>query len=217
MSRWLTRNEALIRGKMKEGNPWWVPDFIDDRIFDMMVTKLKEIFDEIRNNPEHEVKKRIDEAVLKLIHDLKDPQDFDEKIHNLKERFVDDLGFKEIFGNISHDLKTSILQDLRDPDSKIRGQIEHLILTLGRSLGENPGVREKINFWLCSSLLKLSSEYADTISSIISDTVRKWDAERTSRTIELYIGKDLQWIRINGTLVGGLVGLLIYVVSRCLH
>ena len=114
-------------------------------------------------------------------------------------------------------MKAGILQDLRNPDSTIRNQIEQGILTLGRGLGENPAVREKINFWLCSSLLRLSSEYADTISSIISDTVRKWDAERTSRTVEVYIGKDLQWIRINGTLVGGLVGLLIYAVSRFLH
>ena len=211
---WLTRNEAGIRARMKEGNPWWVPDFVDDKILDMIVSKLRELLDEIRNNPGHEVKKRIDEAIFKWMNELKDIPKVDEKMQNLKEKYLDQLGLKEILGGMSGDLKASILQDLRDPDSTIRNQMEHGISTLGRSLGENPAVREKINFWLCSSLLKLSSEYADTISSIISDTVRKWDAERTSRTVELYIGKDLQWIRINGTLVGGLVGLLIYIFSK---
>ena len=214
---WLTRNEPAIRARMKDGNPWWVPGFIDDKILDMVVGKLKDLLEEIRNNPDHEVKKRIDEAIFQWINALKDSPNVNERIHDLKERYLDHLGWKEVLGGLSGDLKTSILEDLRDQDSTIRCQIEHGISTLGRSLGENPAVREKINFWLCSSLLKLSSEYADTISSIISDTVRKWDAERTSRTVELYIGKDLQWIRINGTLVGGLVGLLIYFVSRFLH
>jgi uncharacterized membrane-anchored protein YjiN (DUF445 family) len=214
---WLTRNEAGIRARMKEGNPWWVPDFIDDKILDMIVSKLKGLLEEIRNSPDHEVKKKIDEAIFQWIKTLKDSPNVDERIHDLKERYLDHLGLKEVIGSLSGDLKASILQDLRNRDSTIRNQIEHGISTLGRSLGESPAVREKINLWLCSSLLKLSSEYADTISSIISDTVRKWDAERTSRTIELYIGKDLQWIRINGTLVGGLVGLLIYFVSRFLY
>ncbi|HVP77806.1 MAG TPA: DUF445 domain-containing protein [Thermodesulfobacteriota bacterium] len=214
---WLAKNEAGIRARMKEGNPWWLPDFIDDKILDMIVGKFKELLEEIRNNPGHEVKKRIDEAIFKWVDGLKASPNVDERIHHVKERYLNPLGVKEALAGLSGDLKVGILQDLRNPDSTIRNQIEFGILTLGRSLGENPTVREKINFWLCSSLLKLSSEYADTISSIISDTVRKWDAERTSRTIELYVGKDLQWIRINGTLVGGLVGLLIYFISRFFH
>jgi uncharacterized membrane-anchored protein YjiN (DUF445 family) len=149
-----------------------------------------------------------------LIDSLRDSDDFDGRVRDLKEKYFDHPGFKEFFGQLSDGVKKKILKDLQDPESLIRGQIEQAITTLGRGLGENPTVREKMNLWICSSLLRLSSEYADTISSIISDTVRKWDAERTSRTVELYIGKDLQWIRINGTLVGGLVGLLIYIFSK---
>jgi uncharacterized membrane-anchored protein YjiN (DUF445 family) len=214
---WLTRNEAEIRARMKQGNPWWVPGFIDDKILDMILSKSKELLEEIRNNPDHEVKKRIDETIFNWINALKVSPKVAEKINSLKERYLNQLGLREVLGGMSGDLKASILKDLQNPDSTIRNQIEHGIVTLGRSLGESPAVRDKINFWLCSSLLKLSSEYADTISSIISDTVRKWDAERTSKTVELYIGKDLQWIRINGTLVGGLVGLLIYFLSRFLN
>jgi uncharacterized membrane-anchored protein YjiN (DUF445 family) len=214
---WLTRNEPEIRAKMKQGNPWWIPDFVDDKILDMMAVKLKDLLEGIRNNPGHEVKKRIDEAIFRWIEELKDVPRRDEKIQHLKEMYWNPLGMGGFLEGMLRDLKASILEDLLDPNSTVRKQIEMGIVTLGRSLGESPTVREKINFWLCSSLLKLSSEYADTISSIISDTVRRWDAERTSRTIELYVGKDLQWIRFNGTLVGGLVGLLIYLISRALH
>lgn len=214
---WLIKNESGLRTKMKEGNPWWVPGFIDDKILDMLLGKTKELLEEIRLRPDHEVKRHIDEAILEWIHILKESRVVDEKINSLTEKVFAHSSLITFLEETSQDLKTSVLKDLRDQDSTIRKQIEQGLFTLGRSLGENPAVREKINVWLCSSLLRLSSEYADTISSIISDTVRKWDAERTSRTIELYIGKDLQWIRINGTLVGGFVGLLLFVVSRFFH
>ncbi len=217
VTEWLIKNESGLRMKMKEGNPWWVPGFIDDKILDMLLNKLKELLEEIRLHPGHEVKRHIDEAIFHWIHALKESPFVDEKIHHLTEKVLAHSSLMAFLEETSSDLKASVLKDLRDQDSTIRKQIEHGLVTLGRSLGEHSAVRERINFWVCSSLLRLSNEYADTISSIISDTVRKWDAERTSRTIELYIGKDLQWIRINGTLVGGLVGLFLFVVSRFFH
>jgi uncharacterized membrane-anchored protein YjiN (DUF445 family) len=85
---------------------------------------------------------------------------------------------------------------------------------MGTELAENAKIRESINHWIRSSLINVTEQYGDAIISIVSDTVKRWDPEKTSQRIELYVGKDLQWIRINGTLVGGLVGLLIYLLSR---
>jgi uncharacterized membrane-anchored protein YjiN (DUF445 family) len=214
---WLRGHKKTLRMKLKEGSPWWVPGVIDDKILEKILTGLEEAIMRIKSDPGHPMRRKLDDLVHQLINTLKDSRDFVGRVKDLKEKYFDHPSFREFFGQLSDGVKKNILKDLQNPDSTIRSQIETAFTTLGRGLEENPTVREKMNFWICSSLLRLSSEYADTISSIISDTVRKWDAERTSRTVELYIGKDLQWIRINGTLVGGLVGLLIYIVSRFLQ
>jgi len=88
------------------------------------------------------------------------------------------------------------------PDSTLRIEIEKGVLGAGRQLSENQTLKQEVNQWIHSSLLSLTHEYADSIITIISDTVRTWNAEETGRKFELYIGKDLQWILINGTLVG---------------
>jgi uncharacterized membrane-anchored protein YjiN (DUF445 family) len=213
-ARWLREHEDPLRLKLKEESPWWVPGMVDDKILEKLMTGLEEAVMQIRSDPGHPMRRKLDDAVHRLINSLEDSRDFEGRVKNIRERYFDHPAFGEFFRQLSSGMKEKILEDLRDPGSTIRKQVEQGIMTLGGELGENPAVREKMNLWICSSLLRLSSEYADSISSIVSETVRKWDAEKTSDRVEVYIGKDLQWIRINGTLVGGLVGLLIYLLGK---
>jgi uncharacterized membrane-anchored protein YjiN (DUF445 family) len=99
---------------------------------------------------------------------------------------------------------------LLDPESTLRLSLERQLATIGQVLSRDAAVRERLNRWLREILIYIVENYREPLSEIISDTIEQWDAKQAARRIELHIGRDLQFIRINGTLVGGLVGVLLY-------
>jgi uncharacterized membrane-anchored protein YjiN (DUF445 family) len=111
------------------------------------------------------------------------------------------------------DLVGGLERDLESPESEIRKQLSDLLTGLSEELESDEDMQSWVNAWLLDSAVSIVEENRDSIASLISDTVRSWDAAETSDRIELAIGRDLQFIRINGTLVGGLVGLAIHAVK----
>jgi uncharacterized membrane-anchored protein YjiN (DUF445 family) len=110
-------------------------------------------------------------------------------------------------------VKYRIITDAERPDSNIRTQIFASLQSLSNALLNDESVRNRSNSWLQNVLLNIIISRKSEITAIISDTVKKWDADTMSDRVELYIGRDLQFIRINGTIVGGTVGLLIYLIT----
>ena len=213
IDRAVDQNKAEIREKTRGDHPWWIPDFVDELIFNKMVAKIEETIRSIQENSEHEVRRKLDEASGDFIYRLKHSEDLSLKINAMGQDFFAHPGVKKYFEGVWSDIKARLMSDMTRPDSAFQDHIEKGILLFGESLEKGEWAKEGLNRWIHTSLVNLAEEYADAIISIVSETVKQWDAARTSRTIELYVGKDLQWIRINGTLVGGLVGLLIYAVS----
>ncbi len=209
----LEENKDVIREKARETHLWYIPGFINEMIFDRMLNKLKETLSDIQSDTEHEIRKRFNEVTTHFIDSLKHSEVFAEKVNAMGKEFLTNPAIKEYFENLWSDIKTKLIADLTDSGSGARSHLEKGILAVGKSLMENEALREGMNRWIYTSLLDFAEEYVDSIISIISDTVKRWDTVKTSQTIELYVGKDLQWIRINGTIVGGLVGLLIYTFS----
>lgn len=207
-------NRQKIQDRMKKENPWWMPDFVDDAIFNKIVNTMEEVLTKVRKQEDHEIRLQFSGAIAKLIDDLKDSESFKNKMERLKTDFFENQNLKSCFTDLWNDIKGIVLSELNRPEAALKAQLEEVIATFGKSLINNPAVLEKINNWIHTSIVNITTQYADAIITIVSDTVRKWDAEKTSRTIELHIGKDLQWIRINGTIVGGLVGLLIHIFSN---
>jgi uncharacterized membrane-anchored protein YjiN (DUF445 family) len=209
----LEENKDVIREKARKNHLWYIPGFIDEMIVNRMLDKLKETLSDIQTDPDHEIRKRFDKVTAHFIDNLKHSEIFAEKASAMGNEFLANPAIKGYFENLWSDVKTKLMTDLMDPGSEARSHLEKGILAIGKSLMENKPVRDGMNLWIYTSLMDLAEEYVDSIISIISDTVKRWDAAKTSQTIELYVGKDLQWIRINGTIVGGLVGLLIYAFS----
>jgi uncharacterized membrane-anchored protein YjiN (DUF445 family) len=215
-TRILEENKDVIREKVRKGHPWYIPGFIDELIFDRMLEKLEETLSDIQNDGSHEIRKGFDDVTAHFIENLKHSEAFAERVDVMGKEFLANPEIRNYFEDLWSDIKTKLIADLMDPGSRTRGHIENGIVAAGKSLMENQPVRAGLNRWIYASLVDFAEEYVDSIISIISDTVKKWDAVKTSRTIELYVGKDLQWIRINGTIVGGLVGLVIYALSLLL-
>ncbi|MEI6127589.1 MAG: DUF445 domain-containing protein [Pseudomonadota bacterium] len=208
------RNKADLEQKIKQETPWWVPDFIDTTIAEKIITKLDVMLGDIRSDPRHEIRIKFNGAVQRFIGRLHEPNAFNGTIAGFRESLLGHPKTKEVLQLFWESMKINLLRDIKNPDSLLGQKLEQVIRVMGNDLASNTAVREKMNSWIYSSVLAITEEYADAIITIISDTVKRWDTEEAGAKIELYIGKDLQWIRINGTLVGGLVGLLIYIVSR---
>ena len=119
--------------------------------------------------------------------------------------------------NCGPDLKTDTCsRPNADPQSELRRRLEEGLVQLGRSIQEDPDLRAKIDGWVERTVVYLLDQYREEVAELISGTVARWDADDASRRIELQVGRDLQYIRINGTVVGGLAGLLIFTLSRLL-
>jgi uncharacterized membrane-anchored protein YjiN (DUF445 family) len=209
----MEENKGAIRERIKKDHPWWVPDFIEEKLIDGIMDRLEEMLAEIRHDSHHGVRRELDRGVSAVIDRLRSSQQDRIEIDQIKKTLANHPALAHYLEGVWQEIHEGLLESLKRPDSALRREIEKGVLEVGQRLSENETLKEEVNHWIHSSLLSLTNEYADSIISVVSDTVRTWNAEETGRKIELYIGKDLQWIRINGTLVGGLVGVLIYLLS----
>ncbi len=126
-------------------------------------------------------------------------------------------GLKQHLPFLGKVLRDRIITDLGRPEPELIGQVGRVIQELGRVLTTDEDLKGKVNEWLRMWVTDAATANRQILVKLISETVKKWDPQATSRRIELHVGKDLQWIRINGTIVGGLAGLLIYFLSWMVH
>jgi uncharacterized membrane-anchored protein YjiN (DUF445 family) len=113
-------------------------------------------------------------------------------------------------------LKRLMLDGVNDPSSALRGRIADSVVRIGESLRDDAELRDKVDDWILRGAQHLVTQYGSEATTIITETIERWDAEEASRRIELHVGRDLQFIRINGTVVGALAGLVIYTVAQIL-
>jgi uncharacterized membrane-anchored protein YjiN (DUF445 family) len=184
---------------------------------DAIAGAVNRMLEQISQNPTHELRQKFDEAAHRLIVKLKSDPAFLRKGEELKHYLVegDALGayVKDMWGELRGWLK----RDLQSPDSALHARVTAMGQWVGRELARDPALRQSLNDHLEDAARAMAPEFARFLTRHIADTVRNWDAQEMSRQIELNIGKDLQYIRINGTLVGGFIGLLLYVSSLLLE
>jgi uncharacterized membrane-anchored protein YjiN (DUF445 family) len=119
-------------------------------------------------------------------------------------------------GNLWERISSYLREETNKDDSALKRRLEEGLVSFGESLLANEPMRAQINRWLGDAILHIVGNYRDEMAGVIEDTVRAWDAQDASQRIELQVGRDLQFIRINGTLVGGLAGVAIHAAVRLL-
>ena len=209
-------NDMLIREKVQEQTPWWVPNVVDRRISDRVVTGIGRTLAEVSENPDHPLRHRFDEAVHNFIERLQSSPDTIARAEALKEELLADAAMREFLGTIWADVKRK-LKDYaaRTDDEQFQGgRLEAAIASLADNALADPVLSEKLNGWVDQAVLAAVDVSRAEIAQLISSTVSAWDPQETSRRIELQIGRDLQFVRINGTIVGGMVGLALYALAR---
>jgi uncharacterized membrane-anchored protein YjiN (DUF445 family) len=206
----LANNRVLIRVRIHEQSPWWLPKFVDQEIFDKLVTGLEELLDAIASDPKHPARAEIKER-LKTLHVAftSDPELAD-KSRALQQDLVAHPAVRSYALTLWERFGAELTAALADDASPLRAGLAREVAGFGARLATDEALARKLDEWLERLLLYVVERYRDPLSEVVSETIESWDPAETARRIELNIGTDLQYIRVNGTLVGGLVGLVLY-------
>jgi len=213
----LEDSDRDIRDKVQEETPWWFPSSVDKAIYQRIVRSVSKMLYEMQVDIYHPLRVRLVNMINEFMDDLKHSEDIREKEIALKEELLEAPAVIEFTGTLWKDIKDVLIRQSEHPDAVLKKAIEDSVVRFGESILEDDSLAEKIDGWAEDSARYLIDTYGHEIASLISDTIESWDPEATSLRIEEQIGKDLQFIRINGTVVGGLVGLSLHSVRELIE
>jgi len=203
-------HRETIRGNVQRESPWWLPGFIDDRIVQQMLNRIETLLLQMSLDPDHPVRSDFDRILRDWADDLRTSKELHRAAEEFKRAALENENLQDyLYGlwmNLVHGMET----DLQSGDSAIRAQLGSFVSSLAHELANDRDMQALVNRWLVDSSIALLEDNRHAVASLVSDTVASWDGDETSERVELAIGHDLQYIRINGTLVGGLVGLVIH-------
>lgn len=212
--RFLDEHRESLRSRFGRESPWWVPEAIDDRVFAKLFDGLRGFLMEVGERPDHEFRDYLEQRVADFAVRLKDDPELLARGEAIKDEVLSHPAVRRWTGSLWSDLKAGIQRQADDPSSELRRRIEIEAQSLGRLLAGDAELRQKIDSWLESVLVYAVEEQRHHAGDLIATTVARWDPNDASTRIELAVGRDLQFIRINGTVVGGLAGLAIYAVGQ---
>jgi uncharacterized membrane-anchored protein YjiN (DUF445 family) len=213
---WLSRNRETVVRVVTEQAPGWSPRFMDNRIANRVYAEVLRFLAEVRSDPDHQVRRALDEYLTRLAQDLRtDPQTM-ARAEQLKAGLLAHPELRHVVAAGWSATKRLILDAAEDPSSDLRQQVQDALVALAARLRDDDSLREKIDGWVGNALTHVITTYRDDVTAVISDTVDRWDAKEATRKIELQVGRDLQYIRINGTVVGALAGIAIHALSVAL-
>ncbi|HWV15019.1 MAG TPA: DUF445 family protein [Cellvibrio sp.] len=189
-------------------------EWIGERGASMVVSAASNLIADINNNPEHSVRKRFDNYTQEFIDKLKSSPEFAEKGEEIKRYLQNDETFNQFLNELWGSLKQWINDDLHNSRSQLRKNVIASGLWIGKALSEDEDLRNSLNEHMKDAAKKMAPDFTEYLTSHIRKTIKGWNTEEMCREIELYIGPDLQWIRINGTFVGGFIGFVLFVTTH---
>ena len=189
---------------------------LDETIARKIVNGMARTIEDVRNDPDHALRRRFDEFIAGYIDKLKRDDGTRRKVEKIRDELVRNPALEAYIGGLWQDFRAWLAGDLAEPGSRVHGAILDLVLSIGQKLDEDPAIQRWIDEQILKALPALVEENRTAIGNFIEERINDWHADKFATEMEREIGRDLQFIRINGTIVGGLVGLLIYSVSHAL-
>jgi uncharacterized membrane-anchored protein YjiN (DUF445 family) len=214
LMKFLDENRAVFRRRVAEESPEWVPEWVDDRVFNRGFTALQSFLADVSIQSEHELRGAYDRQLRALAERLRSDPDQIAKVERAKSELLDHPQVREWLSTLWMRGKTLVVDGAEDPSSDLRRGVERLVVRAGEVLRDDPQVSGRVEGALQNLAQHVVTHYGDDLTAVISLTIERWDTNATSRRLELQIGRDLQFIRINGTVVGALAGLAIYTVTQ---
>jgi uncharacterized membrane-anchored protein YjiN (DUF445 family) len=211
---WLELHRADVMVAVEGGAPGWTPRFVDRKVGERVYKELLRFVTEMRDMPTHPARGALDRFLTDFASDLQSDTDTRARVERLKSEVLGRGEVQDLITSAWTAVRSMIVTAAEDERSELRRRVRSALLSLGTRMATEAKMQGKVDAWVEGAAVHVVTTYRKEITSLITDTVAGWDAEHTTRKIEAHIGRDLQFIRINGTVVGSLAGLLIYALSR---
>ncbi|WP_312886849.1 DUF445 domain-containing protein [Actinocrinis puniceicyclus] len=211
---WLEEHPDAIERTVTGEAPMWTPRFVDERVARRIHKELVRFAAAVRDEPDHKARAAIDDFLADFAVQLATDPATLAQAERFKQNLINHHEVQRLVGSSWQALRSLIVSAAEDADSELRVRARAAIAGFGRRLAEDDRLRNKMDAWVEDAAVYLVTTYRAEITALITETVGAWDAQETSRKVEIQVGRDLQFIRINGTVVGALAGLLIYVLTR---
>jgi len=213
---WVRDNHETVLRVVSERAPSWSPRFVDAMLADKVYGEVLSFAWAVKTDVNHPMRLALDRFLVEFAGDLQKDPDTMARAEAVKQQLVEHPEVRKVIDSAWTTAKEMLLNAAEDPSSELRRRVSTGLASLGERLQSDPALAAKVDGWVEGSAAYVVTNYSREITTIITDTVERWDAEETSRKIELQVGRDLQFIRINGTVVGALAGLVIYTVAQVL-
>jgi uncharacterized membrane-anchored protein YjiN (DUF445 family) len=214
---WLVENPETVAEVLGERAPWWAPQSVNDRVTARIHVELVRWVADIRDDPRHRAREALDSVLSQLAQDLLTDPATQGRAEALKDRLLDHPQVVSTFISLWDALRRALTTSLEDPSGAVRQRLHTEVTLFADRLMADEVLRTRLDGMAADAAVFVVDRYGSELTAVITQTIERWDGREAARRIELHVGRDLQFIRINGTIVGGLVGVVIHAVSVLLH
>ena len=207
-----------LHARFGEASPWWLPESMGDRFFDRFLDEVQLLLTAVAADPEHPLRRELDARLVVLAGRLRDDPSLAERVEGAVRDVLASPSFHDWTSGLAHELIAQ-LRTGTAPDgapSDVRDRLTGAVMSMGRRLRDDAALQERLSSTAETAVRHLVTHHRAEVTSLIADTIARWDADETSDKLELLLGRDLQFIRINGTVVGGLAGVALHAVATLL-
>ncbi|MFC6149500.1 MULTISPECIES: DUF445 domain-containing protein [Mumia] len=216
LHRWLLENQESVEEMVADRAPWWTPHWVDGRISSRLYREALAWVDDVRADPEHQVRQSLDAFLVTLADDLQHDPATQARAEALKERVLSQPQVVDVAIALWNGLRHALLDSLDESAGMLRTRLVAILCETGERIVAEPELQVRLDRMASDTAAFVVTNYGSEIATVISETVNRWDGREASRRIELHVGRDLQFIRINGTVVGALAGVTIHAFSHLL-
>ena len=210
---WLAANREQVIDLVARQAPPWSPEFVDRAVAARVYAELARVSAEVRAQPEHAIRQALDRLLARFADDLSNDPATIERASGVLESLLAQPEVRRAFGDVISAGRRLLLEMVDDPDGELRARLSGALADLGRRLDTDDALRARVDAIVADAAGYVVTHYRDELTRTITDTVERWDGVETARKVELAVGRDLQFIRINGTVVGALAGVIIHAVG----
>jgi uncharacterized membrane-anchored protein YjiN (DUF445 family) len=216
LDRYLDAHRDELREWVGDQAPWWLPGAVEDRMFERLLEGARTALRDMVGHPEHQLRQDIEKGLARLVSDLETSPDLRDRGEQIKLDLLAQPQMRSWAGALWEQVKDELRAQASDPASELRARLAAAIVGAGERLRTDEALRARVSDAVERAVSYLTERFNGEIASLVSGTIARWDGEETSRRLELLLGPDLQYIRINGTVVGAAAGLALYAISRAL-
>ena len=210
---WVAAHPEMFVETVRRRSPEWSPDLVDRLLAERLHAEALKYLAGIRDDRDHEARRAVDDWLTRLSAEMRDDPHTRASVERFKHSLFADERLRAWAGRAWTSLRDSLLDALEDPASDLHRALVAALRDLGARLQEDPVLRDRVDGHARAAAAYALSTYGPAVTGVIEETVARWDGDQTARTLELFVGRDLQYIRINGSIVGALAGLTIHAVA----